>query len=110
MEGGEVVVKDSSMDALCLELYEELPENQADLVTHWARVAPDRTALIEHDTGETVTWRAFDRAVSAFAAILLSLGLRLSVSVAAARSWSGPVRSRRPLTAPRRPCPSPPSP
>ena len=75
MEGGEVVVKDPSMDALCLELYEELPENQADLVTHWARVAPDRTALIEHDTGETVTWRAFDRAVSAFAAKLLSLGL-----------------------------------
>lgn len=33
-------------------------------------------ALIEHDTGDTVTWGRFEQAIEAFAAKLLSLGLR----------------------------------
>ncbi len=69
-------MKDPAKDARCLELYHALPENQADLVARWAREKPDAPALVEHDTGEVVSWRAFDRAVSAFAAKLLSLGLR----------------------------------
>ncbi|MEE4270262.1 MAG: class I adenylate-forming enzyme family protein [Thermoanaerobaculales bacterium] len=58
------------------ELYDQLLPNMADYVRHWAREKPDRDALIEHDTGEKVTWKAFDRAVSAFSAKLLSLGLK----------------------------------
>jgi len=58
------------------ELHDQLFPNMADYVRHWAREKPDRDALIEHDTGEKVTWKAFDRAVSAFSAKLLSLGLQ----------------------------------
>ncbi len=68
-------MKDPAKDVRCLELYQALPENQADPVARWATEKPNAPALIEHDTGEVVTWRAFDHAVSAFAAKLLSLGL-----------------------------------
>lgn len=58
------------------KLYGELLPNMADYVRLWAGEKPDRDALIEFDTGERVSWKAFDRAVSAFAAKLLSLGLK----------------------------------
>ncbi len=51
-----------------------LPRLDAYVSAH-ARANPEGLALAEHDTGAEVTWRAFDRAVEAFAAKLLSLGL-----------------------------------
>ncbi|TNF25236.1 MAG: long-chain fatty acid--CoA ligase [Deltaproteobacteria bacterium] len=45
-------------------------------VTLHRRARPTQLALIEHNTGAHVTWAEFDRAVDAFAAKLLSLGLR----------------------------------
>jgi acyl-coenzyme A synthetase/AMP-(fatty) acid ligase len=47
----------------------------ADYVAQWARTRPNDIALIEHDTGQRVTWARFEKAVEAFAAKLLSLGL-----------------------------------
>jgi acyl-CoA synthetase (AMP-forming)/AMP-acid ligase II len=60
----------------CQLLARELLPCLADYVTHWARVRPGDVALIEHDTGQQVTWARFEKAVEAFAAKLLSLGLR----------------------------------
>lgn len=63
-------------DALCNELYRKLLPNCADYVAKYAKEKPNETALIEYNTGETVTWKEFNTAVSAFAAKLLSIGLR----------------------------------
>jgi acyl-CoA synthetase (AMP-forming)/AMP-acid ligase II len=69
-------MKDPTRDQRCRELYDGLLPNLADYVGHWARERPDATAIIEHATGETVSWKRFDAAVSAFAAKLLAIGLR----------------------------------
>lgn len=61
---------------LAKELFGKLLPNMADSVRLWAGENPNGTALIEFDTGDRVTWKAFDRSVSAFAAKLLSLGLK----------------------------------
>jgi len=53
-----------------------LPDNLADAVKAHARRDPAGLALIEHHSGATVTWKAFDRAVDAFAALLLQEGFR----------------------------------
>lgn len=59
-----------------VEQYGRMLPCLSDYVSHWARIRPDETALIEHETGAVVTWRAFERAVEAFAAKLLACGLR----------------------------------
>jgi len=69
-------VKTAAQDQACRERLAALPENLADAVSAHARRAPDGVALVEHHTGEAVTWRAFDRAVDAFAALLLAKGFR----------------------------------
>jgi fatty-acyl-CoA synthase len=69
-------MKDPAKDQRCRELYDGLLPNLADYVAHWARERPGGTAIIEHASGETVTWKRFDTAVSAFAAKLLAIGLR----------------------------------
>jgi fatty-acyl-CoA synthase len=69
-------MKDPRKDDLCREAYRALLPNLADYVARWAREKPDRPALVEHDTGESVTWKRFDQAVSAFAAKLLAIGIR----------------------------------
>ena len=69
-------MKDPAKDQHCRELYDALLPNLADYVAHWARERPDAPAIIEHATGETVTWKRFDTAVSAFGARLLAAGLR----------------------------------
>lgn len=69
-------MKDPAKDQRCREMYAALLGNMADYPAHWAGVKGDAPALIEHNTGETVSWRTFNRAVSAFAAKLLSVGLR----------------------------------
>jgi acyl-CoA synthetase (AMP-forming)/AMP-acid ligase II len=53
-----------------------LPDNLADAVAAHARRIPDGAALVEHHTGTTVTWKAFDRSVDAFAALLLQKGFK----------------------------------
>lgn len=56
-------------------MYETLLPNIADYVALYAKERPKETAIIEHNTGQTVTWKQFDTSVSAFAAKLLSIGL-----------------------------------
>jgi O-succinylbenzoic acid--CoA ligase len=43
---------------------------RTDLLTHRAETTPDRTALIDADTGESVTYQAFDAQVDTLAATL----------------------------------------
>jgi len=64
--------QDLAVEARCARL----PDNIADAVACHARERPHAPALIEHNTGEVVSWRALDRAVEAFAAKLLSAGYR----------------------------------
>ncbi len=68
-------MKDHQKDEQCRQMYETLLPNIADYVARYARLRPRDTAIIEHNTGETVTWKKFDTSVSAFAAKLLSIGL-----------------------------------
>jgi acyl-CoA synthetase (AMP-forming)/AMP-acid ligase II len=68
-------MKDRQKDEQCRRMYEELLPNIADYVTRYAKERPQETAIIEHNTGETVAWKKFDTSVSAFAAKLLSIGL-----------------------------------
>lgn len=56
-------------------MFQYLLPNIADYGTRYAKERPKETAIIEHNTGETVTWKQFDTSVSAFAAKLLSIGL-----------------------------------
>ncbi len=75
-------MKTAAQDQACRERLAALPENLADSVAAHARRQPDGVALIEHHTGEVVTWRAFDRAVDAFAALLLAKGFKRGEVVA----------------------------
>ncbi len=62
--------------ARCVEEYEKLPGNCADYVVRWAKTRSNEIAIIEHNTGEKITWKDFNRSVSAFAAKLLATGLK----------------------------------
>ncbi len=73
-ENNPHTVKTAAQDQACLDRCAALPENLADAVANHARSAPEGVALVEHDTGEVVTWKGFDRAVDAFAALLLAKG------------------------------------
>jgi fatty-acyl-CoA synthase len=64
--------QDREVQARCAAL----PGNIADRVAQHARERPRAIALLEHNTGEAVSWRALDTAASALAAKLLSSGLR----------------------------------
>jgi acyl-CoA synthetase (AMP-forming)/AMP-acid ligase II len=57
-------------------MYGELLANQADYPEKYAREKPGHIAIIEHNTGEKVTWKQFNQAINAFAAKLLSVGLK----------------------------------
>ncbi|HET9555044.1 MAG TPA: class I adenylate-forming enzyme family protein [Anaeromyxobacteraceae bacterium] len=69
-------MKTEAQDQACRERCAALADNLADAVARHARERPDAVALVEHHTGEAVTWKAFDRAVDAFAARLLAKGFR----------------------------------
>ena len=69
-------MKDPQKDRKALQMYRDLKANLADYVAHYARAKKNEIALIEHNTGARVTWKQFDTAVSAFAAKLLSIGLK----------------------------------
>ena len=68
-------MKDQEKDARCRRMYEALLPNIADYVALYAKERPGDAAIVEHNTGETVTWKTFNTSVSAFAAKLLSIGL-----------------------------------
>jgi acyl-CoA synthetase (AMP-forming)/AMP-acid ligase II len=68
-------MKDLQKDELCRRMFQELLPNIADYVTRYAKERPKDTAIIEHNTDATVTWKQFDTSVNAFAAKLLSIGL-----------------------------------
>ncbi|MHB9099597.1 MAG: class I adenylate-forming enzyme family protein [Syntrophales bacterium] len=68
-------MKDHQKDEHCRQMYEALLPNIADYVALNAKRRPGETAIIEHNTGETITWKTFNTSVSAFAAKLLSIGL-----------------------------------
>ena len=68
-------MKDQQKDERCRRMFQDLLPNIADYVTRYAKERPKETAIIEHNAGETVTWKQFDTSVSAFAAKLLSIGL-----------------------------------
>ena len=68
-------MKDHQKDERCREMYASLLPNIADYISLYAGQRSKDTALIEHNTGETVTWKKFNTSVSAFAAKLLSIGL-----------------------------------
>lgn len=65
-----------AQDADCRARAAALLENIADYVALHAHRAPGAVALVEHNTGETVTWKQLDTAVDAFAAKLLASGFR----------------------------------
>ena len=69
-------MKDPAKDQLTKEMYRNLLPNLADYVEKYAREKPKGLAIIEHNTGEKVTWKEFNTSVSAFAAKLLSIGLQ----------------------------------
>jgi acyl-CoA synthetase (AMP-forming)/AMP-acid ligase II len=69
-------MKTSAQDQDCRDRCGALLENIADYVTLHARRRPDDVALVEHNTGERVTWKQLDTATDAFAALLLSKGLK----------------------------------
>jgi fatty-acyl-CoA synthase len=69
-------MKTPAQDQACRDRCAALLENIADYVSLHAHRTPGEIALIEHNTGERVTWKQLDTAVDAFAALLLSKGLR----------------------------------
>ena len=46
-----------------------------DYVEKWARVEPDKPALVQHEDGKTVTYKQFNTLVDLFALRLLDLGI-----------------------------------
>src|SRR5512138_1141864 len=69
-------MKTPEQDQECRDRCGALLENLADYVTLHARRTPEALALIEHNTGDRVTWKQLDTAVDAFAARLLAKGFR----------------------------------
>ncbi|MDA8125616.1 MAG: class I adenylate-forming enzyme family protein [Deltaproteobacteria bacterium] len=69
-------MKDHQKDERCRQIYETLLPNIADYVARYAKGRPSETAIIEHNTNEQVSWKQFNTSVSAFAAKLLSIGLK----------------------------------
>lgn len=57
-------------------LVSTLLPNLADYVEKYAKLLKDKTAIIEHNTGDIVSWKKFNTSVSAFAAKLLAIGLK----------------------------------
>ncbi|MBN2157010.1 MAG: acyl--CoA ligase [Candidatus Lokiarchaeota archaeon] len=47
-----------------------------DIVDKWAKIKPDDLAIIEYNTGAEIPWKQFKTSSKAFAAKLLSLGIK----------------------------------
>ncbi len=68
-------MRDPKKAQLATEAIAGLEDNLADYVRRHAGDKPEALALIEHDTGGSVTWKKLEQAVNAFSAKLLSAGL-----------------------------------
>ena len=66
------------MDQECLKRNEELKSypRMFDWVDRWAKEKPKSLAIIEYSTGEEITWKDFATKSKAFAAKLLSIGIK----------------------------------
>ncbi len=71
-------MKPEEKNQVILERAKELEQYPRvfDWVDKWAKERPDDLAIIEYNTSEEITWKAFATATKAFAAKLLSLGLK----------------------------------
>jgi fatty-acyl-CoA synthase len=71
-------MRNPELDKKCMEDLEKLKERPLlpDWVDKWAEEKPEDIAIIEYNTGEQITWKKFATATKAFAAKLLSLGLK----------------------------------
>ncbi|TAL32742.1 MAG: long-chain fatty acid--CoA ligase [Spirochaetes bacterium] len=67
---------DPKKDQRSREMYREMLPNLADYISKYARDNAAGIAIIEHNTGESVSWKQFNTSVAAFSAKLLSIGLR----------------------------------
>ncbi len=67
---------DEKRNKECLARFEKLYDNMADYPAAYSKERPKDLAIIEHNTGEKVTWKDFNRSINAFAAKLLSIGLK----------------------------------
>lgn len=66
----------TELDRRCERLYEELLPRQFDYIDRWAKETPDDLAIIEYDTGDEQSWKDLALKTKAFAAKLLSMGIR----------------------------------
>ncbi|HON78963.1 MAG TPA: class I adenylate-forming enzyme family protein [Spirochaetota bacterium] len=69
-------MKNAEKNEVCQKAYHSLLSNMSDYVYQYSKAIPKSLAIIEHNTGERVTWKKFNTSVAAFAAKLLSLGLQ----------------------------------
>ncbi|MFX0210002.1 MAG: class I adenylate-forming enzyme family protein, partial [Candidatus Hodarchaeota archaeon] len=69
-------MRDPAMDEECKRRYEQLLPRLFDYVDFYAKERGKELALIEYDTGKEVTWKDFATRSKAFAAKLLSIGLK----------------------------------
>jgi fatty-acyl-CoA synthase len=71
-------LKPESKNKLVLERAEELKQYPRvfDWVDKYAKERPEDLAIIEYNTGDKITWKTFATSSKAFAAKLLSLGLK----------------------------------
>ncbi len=71
-------MRDPKKDERCLELNKELTDypRMFDWVDRWAKEKPNELALIEYNTGDEITWKDFATKSKAFAAKLLSMGIK----------------------------------
>jgi acyl-CoA synthetase (AMP-forming)/AMP-acid ligase II len=69
-------MKEPEMDKECERRLEKLLPCMFDYVDLYAKTQGSEIAIIEYDTGEMVTWKDFATKSKAFAAKLLSLGIK----------------------------------
>jgi acyl-CoA synthetase (AMP-forming)/AMP-acid ligase II len=67
---------DEKRNQECLRRYQELKPLLTDYIDLYAQQTPTKTAIIEVNTGETVSYKDFRTKVDAFAAKLLAMGLK----------------------------------
>ncbi len=70
------MMKDPVIDVECRKLYKTLYPRMFDYVDYYAKTKGSELCIIEYDTGEEVTWKDFKTKSKAFAAKLLSIGIR----------------------------------
>ncbi len=69
-------MKDPQKDQQCRDLYEQLLPRMFDYVDRYAKERPHDLAMIEYDTGDTVTWKDFALKSKAMAAKLVAMGIK----------------------------------